>query len=163
MKLVFLMLISFAISATAEPIVIRDYGGKSSGVPDRDKIANLVMQQSIKPINNVSSERFPLRSTMRAGVLATPKRFEEKLLNRTPFFVVSNDEQSRNWIDANRSYLSKINAKGFVTNIASENEYRSLEEFAKPLILSAVPVDELVQSLGLKVYPILVTSEEIAQ
>lgn len=163
MKLLFLMLISLAINAIAEPIVIRDYGGKPSGVPDKAKIANSVMHQSIKPLNNAPSVRFPLRSSMRAGVLATPKRFENKLLNRNPFFVVGNDEQSRDWIDANKSYLTKINAKGFVTNIASESEYRSLEAFAKPLTLSAIPLDELVQSLGLRVYPVLITSEEIAQ
>lgn len=163
MKILFLILTTLAINVFAEPIVIRDYGGKPSGVPDKEKIENSVMQQSIKPLNKAPSVRFPLRSSMHPGVLTTPKRFENKLLNRNPFFVVGNDEQSRDWIDVNKSYLAKINAKGFVTNISSESEYRSLEAFAKPLTLSAIPLDELVQSLGLRVYPVLITNEEIAQ
>jgi integrating conjugative element protein (TIGR03765 family) len=162
-RLIFVILISIAANAFAEPLVIRDYGGKPSGVPDKAAITNSVMGQPLKSPGKTTSARFPLKSSMRSGVLAATRRFENKLLNRNPIFVVGNDERSRDWISDNKSYLSKINARGFVTNITSENEYRSLQDFAKPLSLSAIPLDELAQSLELRVYPVLITSEEMAQ
>lgn len=163
MKMLLAMLIFISVYATGEPLVIRDYGGNPSGVPDKAKITSSLMGQSIKPVDSVPATRFPLKSSLRSGVLDTPKRFENKLLNRNPFFIVGNDERSREWIDSNKAYLAKIGAKGFVANIASEADFKSLESFAKPLRLSVIPLDEVVQSLELRVYPVLITNEEIAQ
>lgn len=163
MKVILLALVFMSFGVFAEPIVIRDYGGQASGVPDKTKIAQSVAKMPLMPASQIVPQAFPLKSSLKPGFLEKPKKLDVKRLNRNPFFIVGNDDRSRDWIAENKAYLTKIQAKGLVANIANESEFTSLATFAEPLKLIAIPVDEIAQSLGLRVYPVLITNEEIAQ
>lgn len=163
MKAICLSLLFMSVGVFAEPTVIRDYGGKSSGVPDKAKIAQSVAKMPLMTPNQVLPKAFPLTSSLKPGLLQASKKLGVKSLMRSPFFIVGNDDLSREWIAENKAYLAKIHAEGVVTNIASEQEFNALATFAKPLKLIAIPINEIAQSLGLRVYPVLITNEEIAQ
>ena len=53
MKWVLLMLCFMGGTVIAEPIVIRDYGGHASGVPDKAAIARSVMSATLKPVTKM--------------------------------------------------------------------------------------------------------------
>lgn len=162
-KLILIVLILIAVDVSAEPIVIRDYGGHSSGVPDKASIAKAIKAKPLKQSKQLSLNKFPVRSTLMSGVLAKPIKFTNKMLIKSPYFILSNDERSLDWYAENKDYLVLIKAKGLATNIDSELEFKKLAEVVSPLTLSAIPLNDLALSLGLSVYPILITNEEIAQ
>ena len=100
---------------------------------------------------------------MTAGYLPAPIKFATPVKGGKPFFVVGNDEMSTAWIEKNKSYLLKIGAQGFATNLANKDIFLRLSALASPLPLTAMPLDEFEKVLHFSVYPVLVTSEEIAQ
>lgn len=152
-----------ACIASAEPVVIRDYGGRDSGVPGKQELIRLAQQQKATKQMFDENLRYPIQSGLRPGYLNVPKKLREPVKGAQPFFVVGNDDFSRDWITKNKMYLLKIGAQGLVTNIDSKRLFLELKAFADPLPLVAVPVDEIAEILQFSVYPVLVTGEEIAQ
>jgi integrating conjugative element protein (TIGR03765 family) len=149
--------------ARGEPLVIRDYGGRDSGVPNKNSIAKLAQQYSVKPHVIDKATRYPIRSSLHPGYINRPQALREPIKGVQPFFIIGNDDFSRDWLTKNKTYLQKIGAQGLATNIDSNSIFATLEQLAAPLPLVAVPVDEIATILHLSVYPVLVTGEEIAQ
>lgn len=149
--------------ARGEPLVIRDYGGRDSGVPNKNSITKLAQQYSAKPHVIDKAERYPIRSSLHPGYVNKPQALREPVKGVQPFFIIGNDDFSRDWLIKNKTYLQKIGAQGLATNIDSNSIFATLEQLAAPLPLVAVPVDEIATILHLSVYPVLVTGEEIAQ
>ena len=165
-KTLFLMLwfcLFAAGIARGEPLVIRDYGGRDSGVPKKNSITKLAQQYSVKPHLIYNAERYPIRSSLHPGYVNKPQALREPVKGAQPFFIIGNDDFSRDWLTKNKTYLQKIGAQGLATNIDSNGIFATLEKLAAPLSLVAVPVDEIATILHLSVYPVLVTGEEIAQ
>jgi integrating conjugative element protein (TIGR03765 family) len=164
--ILFLFLFFWILSGAelmAEPIVIRDHGGQDSGVPDKAAIAKQVMGMPIAPVNPKMLNAFPLTSSLRSGTLEKSQPLTNKPLTQQAFFIVGNELRSREWIADNKKYLIKLKAQGLVTNITNDSEFQALVRFAEPLTLNAIPLDEIAESLGLSVYPVLITQEAIAQ
>ncbi len=159
----FMLLILMGQAVCAEPIVIRDYGGRDSGVPTKESMMQLAREMPAKPQAFDDTARYPIRSSLRPGYLDQPQKLRNPVKGVQPFFIISNDEFSRDWLEKNKHYLVKIGAQGLATNINNKSIFLELEKLAKPLPLVALPVDEIAQILTIEVYPVLVTGEEIAQ
>jgi integrating conjugative element protein (TIGR03765 family) len=163
-KILFLVLVNvMSHVASAEPVVIRDYGGRDSGVPTLESMMEKNQQVPLKQQAFDEAARYPIRSMMRPGYLDQPQPLRTPQTGAQPFFMIGNDAFSRDWLDKNKAYLVKIGAQGLATNINSIAIFVELEKLADPLPLVAVPVDEIAETLNLQVYPVLVTGEEIAQ
>jgi integrating conjugative element protein (TIGR03765 family) len=159
-KNIFFMLLFCAWTTgvtSAEPIVIRDYGGRDSGV------ATQAPNNKVRPPAFGDEQRYPIHSKLRAGYLSQPQKLREPVKGAQPFFIVSNDGFSRDWLVKNKAYLLKIGAQGLATNLDNKIEFTQLKNLAKPLPLVAVPVDEIANILSVSVYPVLITGEEIAK
>src|SRR3954471_10597378 len=79
-KTLFLMLwlcLFTADIARGEPLVIRDYGGRDSGVPNKNSITKLAQQYSVKPHVIDKAERYPLRSGLHPGYVNKPQALRE--------------------------------------------------------------------------------------
>ncbi|GGY79124.1 hypothetical protein GCM10011613_24900 [Cellvibrio zantedeschiae] len=150
-----------AAACMAEPVVISDYGGHPSGVPVKPQKGDTF--RYLKPVPLDERARYPMRSKLQPGYLDEPQKLSQPIKGAQPFFVISVDAFSRDWVEKNRKYLQKIGAQGLATNIASKSEFDSLASFVKPLPLVAVPMDEIAEILHFNVYPVLVTGEEVAQ
>ena len=159
----FMLLLLMTSIASAEPIVIRDYGGRDSGVPNKESMMQLARETPAKPQAFDDAARYPIRSSLRTGYLDQPQKLRNPVKGVQPFFIIGNDEFSRDWLEKNKHYLVKIGAQGLATNINNKSIFLELEKLAKPLPLVALPVDEIAQILAIQVYPVLVTGEEIAQ
>lgn len=162
LTLTVLLLVASAY-VNGEPIVIRDYGGHASGVPDKKKIAAEILSRppTVAPIS--PNNRFPVVSSIGPGELSHARPLTNKSAQRQPLFILGDDERSLDWLSRNKAYLIQIKASGVATNIATVQAYNALVAAAAPLSIVALPVDELAESLGLPVYPVLITREEIAQ
>jgi len=165
-KIIFLMFLICWFSegiASAEPLVIRDYGGRDSGVPSMVEQEKKAQHEkySTQPFDDAA--RYPIVSVLRPGYLDKSQALPNPVKGAKPFFIVGNDVFSRDWLEKNKAYLQKLGAQGLATNIDTQNTFKQLEVMARPLPLVAVPIDELVTVLHLSVYPVLVTGEEIAQ
>lgn len=145
----------------AEPIVISDYGGRASGVPNQEMVRKIQGQMPQRSVGVLKV--YPVLSGMRPGYIDEPIPLQVPQPKAKPFFIVGNDEFSRDWIEKNKEYLLEIRAQGLATNIESEAVLKDLQAWAHPLDVIAIPVDEIAEVLNINVYPVLITGEEIAQ
>lgn len=154
--------LSVSVICHAKPIAISDYGGRASGVPDIELIKNTTQITAQRPSVGVL-KKFPVLSDMRPGYLNAPIALQTPQPRAEPFFIIGDDEFSRDWIKKNKTYLLEITAQGLATNIQNESILNELKAWVHPLDIIAIPVDDIAQALNINVYPVLITGEEIAQ
>lgn len=162
----FFLVVCFSSAVAAEPIVIRDYGGRDSGVPDIIGAKLSAQRKAVSPSRPLifdDTARYPMQSNLRPGYIDQPQRLQKPVIAARPFFIIGSDPFSRDWLEKNKAYLNKIGAQGLATNINNREVFEEMELLAAPLSLIALPVDEIAEILQLSVYPVLVTGEEIAQ
>lgn len=158
---VFLILLAAWVSA--EPVVIADLGGRETGLksPQEQLLAVAKnMPPPLAPTRPSLRGRYPIESSLSVGII--DNYAHNKPVSR-PFFIVGFDEQSAQWLDANKHYLLEIDALGFVTNVRSEAQLEKLQSYAGDLVLNALPVDAIADQFDLSFYPVLITHEEIIQ
>lgn len=149
--------------ALAEPEVIADFGGKATGlVSPTERLRAIASNQSSSGViaRKPVVDRFPLLSDMRVGIIEA--HAHNKPVSRA-FFIIGFDQQSAEWLEANRNYLLELNARGLVTNVKSEQELEKLREYGGELPLDAIPVDSIAAVFDLEFYPVLITKEEVTQ
>jgi len=81
----------------------------------------------------------------------------------TPFFIIGDDDLSRQWLRQRYSDLQALNAFGLVVNVPTMDALQSLRQLAPELVLSPVPGDDLAHRLQLNHYPALITATGIEQ
>ncbi len=158
-----LMLSSFTVQA--ELIVVEDRGGapaqsyyEALGVSSEP-----VSQPAVSPQVMPADESFAL--PVRSGDL-TPGRVAPGRLSAPglqPFFLIGDDDLSREWMEERREILRKIGAFGLVVNVESREGLEQLRNLVPDLTLSPVSGDDLAQRLRLSHYPVLITSTGIEQ
>lgn len=79
-----------------------------------------------------------------------------------PFFVIGPDAASLRWADTNATYLKSINALGFVIDVNSTNEIKTIES-STGLTLNPANLTGMSTILGVTHYPFLVTKGWISQ
>lgn len=149
--------------AIAEPEVIADFGGKATGfVSPTERLRAIASNQSSPEliVGKPMVDRFPLMSDMRIGIIDS--QAHNKPVGRA-FFIIGFDQQSVEWLEANRQYLLELNARGLVTNVKSEHELEKLRVFGGKLPLDAIPVDSIAAVFDLEFYPVLITKEDVTQ
>ena len=79
----------------------------------------------------------------------------------TPLFLVGDDDRSRTWLKQRRTALQELGAVGQVVNVTSPEALAALRRLAPGLTLSPASGDDLAQRLGIRHYPVLITSTGI--
>lgn len=156
-----LMLVSLPV--VSQPEVIADFGGRETGLKlPHEQLRDAAVSTPIpKAITKPTlASRFPIASSLRVGVI---NNREHSFPVLRPFFIVGADNQSTRWLSANRMHLAGIHALGFVTNVKSQADVETLQEYAEDLTLHALPIDEIAERFDLTRYPVLITQKEILQ
>ena len=81
----------------------------------------------------------------------------------TPFFIISYDEPSLQWIKARQQLLVQHRAVGIAININSRKDFEHLEKLVAPLKIYPLNGMRIVKLLRLKHYPVLISSQGIEQ
>ena len=80
-----------------------------------------------------------------------------------PLFLIGCDRGSEQWLQANRSRLLAMGAVGVVVDVPDVQALTRLADLAGGLTLLPGSGSDLARSLGLDHYPVLITSDSIAQ
>ncbi|VTL97232.1 integrating conjugative element protein [Pseudomonas aeruginosa] len=80
-----------------------------------------------------------------------------------PLFLVGDDTLSRTWLKERGDELRGLHAVGLAVNVASEARLTEIRAWGKGLQILPAPADDLVDRLGLRHYPALITSTAIQQ
>jgi integrating conjugative element protein (TIGR03765 family) len=106
-------------------------------------------------------DMLPVRSTS-----LSPGSVERQVLSATglpAFFLIGDDQRSRNWLKQRLHVLVKMNAVGLVVNVESKSALDGLRQAAAGLTLTPVSADDLAHRLNLRHYPVLITANSIEQ
>lgn len=144
----------------AAPIVIKDYGGRDSGVPSEEAVLR-EYQKTATEAPALDFNPFPIVSKIQQGRLEHPIRLRVPV--EKPLFFIGNDAQSRQWLAKNKQYLLSVGASGYATNLQTEAELIDLQEWAKPLSVAPMPLDQAAELFGIPVYPVLMIDESAKQ
>ena len=153
----------FAQTTSAPLIVVEDRGGDSAAVlPVAESSAG-----SGHTAGPSRGQRGRRRSRHAAGALdatvagrgAAPRHPGAGL---TALFLIGDDERSRAGCGSGRRSC-ELQAVGLVVNVESMAALTALRRLAPGLTLSPASGDDLAQRLGLRHYPVLITSTGVEQ
>ncbi|WP_031423992.1 integrating conjugative element protein [Xanthomonas euvesicatoria] len=160
-----------AMALAGEPlIVVEDLGG-ASALPYYEAL-NLQPRTSasakppvavpIPPTKAVGEvDMLPVRSAKLTPGTVTRRVIEAPGLQ--PFFLVGDDEASHAWLRLHAVALRERKAVGLVVNVESAQGLAILRALAPDMQLAAVTADDLAERLGVRHYPVLITSTGIEQ
>jgi len=162
---------SAVTDATAPLVVVEDHGGMSA-LPYYQALsiqapggasAGVPAPQPPMPGSSIDTEArmLPVRSA-RLSPGNEPSR-TIRAPGLTPVFLVGDDDRSRTWLREHARALQDMHASGLVVNVASMQALAALRRLAPDLILSPTSGDDLAQRLGIRHYPLLITSTTIEQ
>jgi integrating conjugative element protein (TIGR03765 family) len=103
----------------------------------------------------------PIRSPGLTAGKAVPRPVEQRFAR--PFFLIGADPVSREWLAKNRAKLVRIGAVGMLVQAETADDLRSIAELANGLPILPAPATDIAAALGLSHYPVLISSEGIAQ
>ena len=160
---------AFAQSASAPLIVVEDRGGASalpyyqSLDPQPEHATSPAPKPAPRMGNAAEAEAamLPVRSTQ-----LSPGEVQHRVIwapGLTPLFLIGNDARSRAWLQQRHAALRELGAVGLVVNVESPAALAELRRLAAGLILSPASGDDLAQRLGLRHYPVLITSTGVEQ
>lgn len=103
---------------------------------------------------------FPIATeSMRPGRLQAHAQLRTAGWLAAPMFIVGDDPQSRQWLEANRDKLGRLGASGLVVNVASLDAFRSLRAVAPNVPMAPGSIQELARQAGLTIYPLFVAAD----
>ena len=157
----------FAQTAAAPLIVVEDRGGASALPyyqplnPQPDDTARPAPLPRPRVGNSAEAAMLPVRSAN-----LSPGDVPHRVIRApglTPLFLVGDDARSRAWLRQRQAALRELQAVGLVVNVESATALAELRRLAPGLTLSPASGDDLAQRLGLRHYPVLITSTGVEQ
>ncbi|WP_225085927.1 integrating conjugative element protein [Pectobacterium colocasium] len=158
------------LHAAQPPIVVEDLGGASAlpyyealslqaRSPDRPRPPIALSSVQVNPATE--ADMLPVRSPK-----LTPGTVARRIIDAPglqPFFLVGDDEASSTWLQRQGASLRERGAVGLVVNVETEEGLVRLRTAVPGLQLAPVAADDLAERLGLRHYPVLITSTGIEQ
>ena len=156
-------LLAAAFSCLASLTVVGDLGGK----PTRPYF-DAINADPDSPAPDMSSLPQPPASLSISDMLPviTPGTVSSRPLQLPglpPVFVVGDDEMSRAWLQQRGAELKRMGATGMVVDVRTEGALDSLRRLLPGTEMVPVRGGDLAQRLKLTHYPVLITSDGLAQ
>jgi integrating conjugative element protein (TIGR03765 family) len=158
MKSMSILILLIAAQVNAKPEIIADFGGRPSGVPDVSAILKSTPRVK-KPLGPVFNP-FPVESHLQLG---KQHSFTHDKPVDKPFFIIGGDAQSLRWLSENYHYFLKIQAKGLITNLNSQEEFDNIQTLFPDVRLMAVNVDDMTTLFGIQHYPVFINKTSVEQ
>ncbi|HBO0859759.1 integrating conjugative element protein [Pseudomonas aeruginosa] len=158
-------------SAQSAPLVVVDDRGGTSALPYYRRL-NLqprspgaahppfaIPAVQVNPASDL--DMLPVRSPKLAPGVVARRVIEAPGLQ--PFFLIGDDGTSRSWLSRNAASLHEHGAVGLVVNVETATGLAELRALAPGLPLAPMAADDLADRLGVRHYPVLITSTGIEQ
>jgi integrating conjugative element protein (TIGR03765 family) len=159
----------FAQTVSAPLIVVEDRGGASAlpyyqplnPQPDDTARPAPLPRPRVGIAAEAEAAMLPVRSTQ-----LSPGEVQRRVIRApglTALFLIGDDERSRAWLRQRQAALRELGAVGLVVDVESMAALAALRRLAPGLTLSPASGDDLAQRLGLRHYPVLITSTGVEQ
>ena len=96
----------------------------------------------------------------------TPGPVQSRAIDRPfsrPFFLIGADALSMQWLQAYRERLKSIGAVGMLVQADTREDLRRVAQLADGLAILPASATDIARALGIKHYPVLISSERIEQ
>ncbi|WJV54848.1 integrating conjugative element protein [Prodigiosinella aquatilis] len=80
-----------------------------------------------------------------------------------PIFIIGDDDLSRRWLAQRGADLKRLNAAGFVVNVADQAHLKELQSLLPDNNMVPVSGSDLARRLQLTHYPLIITEKGLAQ
>lgn len=152
-----------SVHANAALTVVADLGGESVEPLFRaiETVPDAADTVSAKPAVPLMQAIFPVISSRLHPGDTSPRTLS--LPGMSPIFLLGDDPLSLRWLKQKQQKLAAINATGLVVNVASQERFQALQQYASGLTLLPVSGDDLAQRLQLSAYPVLITDSGVSQ
>jgi len=80
-----------------------------------------------------------------------------------PVFIIGDDDLSRQWLAQRGAELTRLNATGFVVNVADQDRLKALQALLPGSDMVPVSGSDLARRLQLIHYPLIITEKGLAQ
>jgi len=80
-----------------------------------------------------------------------------------PVFIIGDDDLSRQWLAQRGAELKRLNATGFVVNVADQDRLKALQVLLPGNDMVPVSGSDLARRLQLTHYPLILTEKGLAQ
>lgn len=109
-----------------------------------------------------SKALLPIRTPeMTPGPVAA-RAVDAKMLDR-PFFILGSDRRSQAWLASHRDRLIQLQAVGLLVQAETAADLRAIADLGVGIRIAPVPGSDLATRLGLKHYPVLISSGWVEQ
>lgn len=154
-------------TALASLNVIADIGGEDAS-PYFEGINRQEGAQSSPVVPPASAS--PTEAEAAALPVATPELTPGDVADRPlqlpgigALFIVGDDDESRQWLQANAEQLKSRHAAGLVVNVSNLPALQALREMAPGVPMAPASGSELARRLQLSNYPVLITDTGLSQ
>jgi integrating conjugative element protein (TIGR03765 family) len=175
-----LLLLALPVTAFAQLTVLYDSGRTLPIAPYLESLQPIAAKGQSAKVGNPSSETerlgaaqisnlLPIRSPgLSPGEASSTTLSRETLTrlaqgNARPFFLVGSDALSQRWLMTHRAQLKKIGAVGLLIQAETEADLRRMAEIAQGLPMTPGSGTDIAQALGIRHYPLLISSGGITQ
>ena len=155
----------WSVACFAAPVVIHDTGRTQ---PLDDYYAPLAGADSTTELRqpqvpaSVADAVLPIRTPeMSPGTVG--KRAIDKPLLAQPLFLVGADELSQRWLRRHRARLLQLNAVGMLVEAQTAQDLERVASIADGLPIAPASASDVARLLGLRHYPVLISSRWIEQ
>lgn len=151
----------YALASAGQLVVVEDHGGVSA----------LPYYQDLVP-DPADAQRPPVQGVQMGGAFPivtsemTPGSVQGRVINAPglqPLFLVGDDESSRAWLQQHLQQLQQLQAVGLVINVSGPSRLAEVRKWAPGLQLLPTPGTDIAGRLGLRHYPVLITSTTVQQ
>lgn len=151
----------YALASAGQLVVVEDHGGVSA----------LPYYQDLVP-DPADAQRPPVQGIQMGGAFPivtpemTPGSVQGRVINAPglqPLFLVGDDESSRAWLQQHLQQLQQLQAVGLVVNVSGPSRLAEVRKWASGLQLLPTPGTDIAGRLGLRHYPVLITSTTVQQ
>lgn len=159
MKIIVTVLFGLLLSTrvVAELTVIYDNGNTTS---IREYIQDRLQKEpsAQRPRNSPQTFSFPIKSNeLTVGNIKPQKKTLAYL--KQPVFLIGSDKRSEHWLISHKDQLLSLNAMGILVEVESMDELERIATIAEGLRLLPVSADSIAKQLGLKHYPVLISTK----
>lgn len=132
--------------------------GDDSRMPPPEKAA--VAKETLA--NSFIKALLPVRTPQMSPGRVAAREVYAKMLDR-PFFILGSDRQSREWLANNHDRLVQIQAVGLLVQAETPADLRAIAALGVGIRIAPIPGADLAARLGLKHYPVLISSGWVEQ
>jgi len=96
----------------------------------------------------------------------TPGPVQSRAIDRPfsrPFFLIGADARSQQWLQAHRERLKSIGAVGMLVQADTLDDLRAIARLADGLSIQPASATDIAEALGIRHYPVLISSHGIEQ